>query len=162
VVEQPSVVERSRDHDQPSVVGESSVVERSRDHTPELVEEVAQRPSRNQGEPKLKDTVFGPVPVDGDDKVVERSRDHDDQADDVETKDTHGTEQREVPATRVVDKSSVVERSRDREAHTSAELLEKITGTAVDSPLCMTCGTKMRPAGSCYVCEGCGSTSGCS
>jgi ribonucleoside-diphosphate reductase alpha chain len=49
-----------------------------------------------------------------------------------------------------------------KEAHTSAELLEKITGTAVDSPLCMTCGTKMRPAGSCYVCEGCGSTSGCS
>jgi ribonucleoside-diphosphate reductase alpha chain len=48
------------------------------------------------------------------------------------------------------------------EAHTSAELLERITGTAVDSPLCMTCGTKMRPAGSCYVCEGCGSTSGCS
>jgi len=49
-----------------------------------------------------------------------------------------------------------------KEAHTSAELFEKITGTAVDSPLCMTCGTKMRPAGSCYVCEGCGSTSGCS
>lgn len=49
-----------------------------------------------------------------------------------------------------------------RGVHTSAELLEKITGTAVDSPLCMTCGTKMRPAGSCYVCEGCGSTSGCS
>ncbi|MGN6782132.1 MAG: vitamin B12-dependent ribonucleotide reductase, partial [Marmoricola sp.] len=47
-------------------------------------------------------------------------------------------------------------------AHTSAELLEQLTGTAVDSPLCMTCGTKMRPAGSCYVCEGCGSTSGCS
>ena len=46
--------------------------------------------------------------------------------------------------------------------HTSAELFEQITGTAVDSPLCMTCGTKMRPAGSCYVCEGCGSTSGCS
>jgi ribonucleoside-diphosphate reductase alpha chain len=47
-------------------------------------------------------------------------------------------------------------------AHTSAELMEAITGTAVDSPLCFTCGTKMRPAGSCYVCEGCGSTSGCS
>ncbi|GAA3529031.1 ribonucleoside-diphosphate reductase subunit alpha [Aeromicrobium flavum] len=47
-------------------------------------------------------------------------------------------------------------------AHTSAELLEEITGAAVDSPLCMTCGTKMRPAGSCHVCEGCGSTSGCS
>jgi ribonucleoside-diphosphate reductase alpha chain len=68
----------------------------------------------------------------------------------VETKDSHGSEAREVPA------------SPAKEAHTSAELLEKITGTAVDSPLCFTCGTKMRPAGSCYVCEGCGSTSGCS
>ena len=47
-------------------------------------------------------------------------------------------------------------------AHTTAELLEQISGMAVDSPLCFTCGTKMRPAGSCYVCEGCGSTSGCS
>jgi len=47
-------------------------------------------------------------------------------------------------------------------AHTTAELLEEITGSAVDSPLCFTCGTKMRPAGSCFVCEGCGSTSGCS
>ena len=36
------------------------------------------------------------------------------------------------------------------------------TGKDVDAPLCFTCGTKMRPAGSCYVCEGCGSTSGCS
>ena len=49
-----------------------------------------------------------------------------------------------------------------RGAHSSAELLEEITGTASDAPLCMTCGIKMRPAGSCYVCEGCGSTSGCS
>jgi ribonucleoside-diphosphate reductase alpha chain len=49
-----------------------------------------------------------------------------------------------------------------KDVHTSAELMEAITGTAVDSPLCFTCGTKMRPAGSCYVCEGCGSTSGCS
>jgi ribonucleoside-diphosphate reductase alpha chain len=47
-------------------------------------------------------------------------------------------------------------------AHSSAELLELITGKTADSPLCMTCGIKMRPAGSCYVCEGCGSTSGCS
>ena len=44
----------------------------------------------------------------------------------------------------------------------SAELLEVITGKVSDAPLCMTCGIKMRPAGSCYVCEGCGSTSGCS
>ena len=32
----------------------------------------------------------------------------------------------------------------------------------VDAPLCYNCGNKMRPAGSCYVCESCGSTSGCS
>ncbi|AVT37554.1 vitamin B12-dependent ribonucleotide reductase [Plantactinospora sp. BB1] len=44
----------------------------------------------------------------------------------------------------------------------STELLEAVLGTAADAPLCFTCGTKMRPAGSCYVCEGCGSTSGCS
>ncbi|GAA2146997.1 vitamin B12-dependent ribonucleotide reductase [Nocardioides koreensis] len=68
----------------------------------------------------------------------------------VETHDSHGADQRQVPAQPA------------KEAHTSAELLEKITGHAVDSPLCFTCGTKMRPAGSCYVCEGCGSTSGCS
>ena len=49
-----------------------------------------------------------------------------------------------------------------RDAHTSAELMEELTGTSVDAPLCLTCGTKMRPSGSCYVCEGCGSTSGCS
>jgi ribonucleoside-diphosphate reductase alpha chain len=49
-----------------------------------------------------------------------------------------------------------------KEAHSSAELLELVTGNVTDAPLCMTCGTKMRPAGSCYVCEGCGSTSGCS
>ncbi|WSN12739.1 vitamin B12-dependent ribonucleotide reductase [Micromonospora sp. NBC_01699] len=44
----------------------------------------------------------------------------------------------------------------------STELLESVLGKAADAPLCFTCGTKMRPAGSCYVCEGCGSTSGCS
>jgi ribonucleoside-diphosphate reductase alpha chain len=31
-----------------------------------------------------------------------------------------------------------------------------------DAPLCYSCGAKMQPAGSCYVCTGCGSTSGCS
>jgi ribonucleoside-diphosphate reductase alpha chain len=48
------------------------------------------------------------------------------------------------------------------EVHSSTELLELHLGKAADAPLCMTCGTKMRPAGSCYLCEGCGSTSGCS
>ena len=50
----------------------------------------------------------------------------------------------------------------DAGVHSSAELFERLQGKAADAPMCMTCGTKMRPAGSCYVCEGCGSTSGCS
>ncbi len=44
----------------------------------------------------------------------------------------------------------------------SMELFEKMSGQSSDAPLCMTCGTKMRMAGSCFVCEGCGNTSGCS
>ncbi len=44
----------------------------------------------------------------------------------------------------------------------TTELLEAQQGRTADAPLCLTCGTKMRAAGSCYVCEGCGSTSGCS
>jgi ribonucleoside-diphosphate reductase alpha chain len=48
------------------------------------------------------------------------------------------------------------------EVHSSTELIESHQGRTADAPLCLTCGTKMRPAGSCYVCEGCGSTSGCS
>jgi ribonucleoside-diphosphate reductase alpha chain len=46
--------------------------------------------------------------------------------------------------------------------HNTAELLEIQQGVNSDAPLCFSCGTKMRRAGSCYVCEGCGSTSGCS
>jgi ribonucleoside-diphosphate reductase alpha chain len=47
-------------------------------------------------------------------------------------------------------------------AGSSTEVIESHQGRTADAPLCLTCGTKMRPAGSCYVCEGCGSTSGCS
>lgn len=37
------------------------------------------------------------------------------------------------------------------------------SGTKVlDAPLCFQCGSKMQPAGSCYVCTSCGNTSGCS
>jgi ribonucleoside-diphosphate reductase alpha chain len=46
--------------------------------------------------------------------------------------------------------------------HSTAELMDKFRGKSADAPICLTCGTKMRPSGSCYVCEGCGSTSGCS
>ncbi|MCH6163030.1 vitamin B12-dependent ribonucleotide reductase [Streptomyces marispadix] len=47
-------------------------------------------------------------------------------------------------------------------AHSSTELMEMQLGLNADAPLCFSCGTKMRRAGSCYLCEGCGSTSGCS
>ncbi|MDR2253087.1 MAG: vitamin B12-dependent ribonucleotide reductase [Bifidobacteriaceae bacterium] len=46
--------------------------------------------------------------------------------------------------------------------HSTAELADALRGRAQDAPICLTCGTKMRPAGSCHVCEGCGATSGCS
>ncbi|MGH2740793.1 MAG: vitamin B12-dependent ribonucleotide reductase [Actinomycetota bacterium] len=32
----------------------------------------------------------------------------------------------------------------------------------LDAPLCYQCGSRMQPAGSCYVCGSCGATSGCS
>jgi ribonucleoside-diphosphate reductase alpha chain len=63
-----------------------------------------------------------------------------------------------------VDDEVVAEAAVDAPAgvRSSTELLESLTGSSADAPLCMNCGTKMRPAGSCFVCEGCGSTSGCS
>jgi ribonucleoside-diphosphate reductase alpha chain len=54
------------------------------------------------------------------------------------------------------------EASAPKQAHTSAELVEMQLGISADAPLCFSCGTKMQRAGSCYICEGCGSTSGCS
>ncbi|THV42675.1 vitamin B12-dependent ribonucleotide reductase [Glycomyces buryatensis] len=43
-----------------------------------------------------------------------------------------------------------------------SDILTSAQTRSDDAPLCMNCGTKMRPAGSCYACEGCGATSGCS
>ncbi len=62
----------------------------------------------------------------------------------------------------VVEAKATVTPEAKSSVHSSTELLESIIGTSADAPLCMNCGTKMRPAGSCFVCEGCGSTSGCS
>ena len=42
------------------------------------------------------------------------------------------------------------------------ELADRPSAKALDAPLCYSCGSKMQPAGSCYVCGSCGSTSGCS
>jgi ribonucleoside-diphosphate reductase alpha chain len=42
------------------------------------------------------------------------------------------------------------------------ELAERPAAKVLDAPLCYQCGSTMQPAGSCYVCGTCGSTSGCS
>jgi len=55
-----------------------------------------------------------------------------------------------------------IEAAPKQEYGSSTELLEAISGITSDAPLCMTCGVKMRMSGACYVCEGCGNTSGCS
>jgi ribonucleoside-diphosphate reductase alpha chain len=62
----------------------------------------------------------------------------------------------------VVSITQSVEITAKKEVHSSAELFELLQGKESDSPLCFNCGIKMRPSGSCHVCEGCGSTSGCS
>ncbi len=67
----------------------------------------------------------------------------------------------EKPATTTV-AGAVTAKAAPLKVHSSAELFEAMQGRTADAPICFTCGTKMRPAGSCYVCEGCGSTSGCS
>ncbi|HEV7205622.1 MAG TPA: vitamin B12-dependent ribonucleotide reductase [Jatrophihabitans sp.] len=70
-----------------------------------------------------------------------------------------------APLTTTHDADDVVEEKASPappSVHSSTELLETLMGSSADAPLCMNCGTKMRPAGSCFVCEGCGSTSGCS
>jgi ribonucleoside-diphosphate reductase alpha chain len=47
-------------------------------------------------------------------------------------------------------------------ARTAPPVAEEPLGVAADAPLCMQCGVQMTRAGSCYVCQECGTTSGCS
>jgi ribonucleoside-diphosphate reductase alpha chain len=63
----------------------------------------------------------------------------------------------EVPAKAV----TTVDVSVAKTIGSSSDLLESM-GIKSDAPLCMTCGVKMRMSGACFVCEGCGNTSGCS
>ena len=75
-----------------------------------------------------------------------------------------------VPVEKVNERPQAENRNPERDSpadppappRTTTELIESHQRRSADAPLCLTCGTKMRPAGSCYVCEGCGSTSGCS
>jgi ribonucleoside-diphosphate reductase alpha chain len=57
---------------------------------------------------------------------------------------------------------SVVEAVKAEAPPQIVELQPKPEAHAADAPLCYSCGSKMQPAGSCYVCPSCGSTSGCS
>ncbi len=68
----------------------------------------------------------------------------------------------EAAAEPVVSVTQSLEITTKKEVHSSAELFELLQGKESDAPLCFNCGIKMRPSGSCHVCEGCGSTSGCS
>ena len=52
--------------------------------------------------------------------------------------------------------------SRKPEQPQRVELTRSLARRPSDAPLCYSCGSKMQPAGSCYVCPACGSTSGCS
>jgi ribonucleoside-diphosphate reductase alpha chain len=68
-----------------------------------------------------------------------------------------------APATVVAKPVSVkIEAAPAVEYGSSTELMEALSGVKSDAPLCMTCGVKMRMSGACFVCEGCGNTSGCS
>ncbi|MFE7116963.1 vitamin B12-dependent ribonucleotide reductase, partial [Streptomyces sp. NPDC057654] len=56
-----------------------------------------------------------------------------------------------TPASEVVE---VAAAPAPKQAHNSTELVEMQLGLNADAPLCFSCGTKMRRAGSCYLCEG--------
>ncbi|HEX2143814.1 MAG TPA: vitamin B12-dependent ribonucleotide reductase [Glycomyces sp.] len=58
--------------------------------------------------------------------------------------------------------AAAVERVQIEAKQSRQDVLNSAQARVADAPLCMNCGTKMRPAGSCYACEGCGATSGCS
>jgi ribonucleoside-diphosphate reductase alpha chain len=72
------------------------------------------------------------------------------------------TEEPVAAESKVEEPKQVIEITEKREVHSSAELFELLQGKESDAPLCFNCGIKMRPSGSCHVCVGCGSTSGCS
>ena len=83
-------------------------------------------------------------------------------ADEVDPVELAQSAPREVPKAAAAKPAETAKPEAVTAPHSSTELIESHQGRVADAPLCLTCGTKMRPAGSCYVCEGCGSTSGCS
>jgi ribonucleoside-diphosphate reductase alpha chain len=69
-------------------------------------------------------------------------------------------ERRELAATEATEKVDLP--AATTPAAQPVEPASRPQGQAADAPLCYACGSKMQPAGSCYVCPSCGSTSGCS
>jgi hypothetical protein len=106
---------------------------------------------------QLDTGAYAPIDEDVDVETLRQSAPVEKPATDPSDGDGSGAD--EVDAEQVIEATA---KQAPAQAHTSTELLEVLQGTSTDAPLCVTCGTKMRPAGSCYVCEGCGSTSGCS
>ena len=66
-----------------------------------------------------------------------------------------------APAVPVAPKPSAPATGASGLDHAQAHLASSLK---IEAPMCFTCGTNsgMRPAGACFVCEHCGSSSGCS
>jgi ribonucleoside-diphosphate reductase alpha chain len=71
-------------------------------------------------------------------------------------------ERKETAAAEAAERMGTVAPPPEPSAPQPIEIRQAPEGHAADAPLCYSCGSKMQPAGSCYVCPSCGSTSGCS
>jgi len=79
-------------------------------------------------------------------------------------------EERKQAAAEAISGGAAESREADQQAQSAAQAQPRLVDAeklqqdskAADAPLCYSCGGKMQPAGSCYVCTSCGATSGCS
>jgi ribonucleoside-diphosphate reductase alpha chain len=72
------------------------------------------------------------------------------------------TERRADVEDEVEAKADAIEDEDPQPIELTASPAERPAFKGLDAPLCYACGSKMQPAGSCYVCGSCGATSGCS
>ena len=96
---------------------------------------------------------YAPAPIESDKNLNDDSASDEDGVGKLEMKVDDMPEKLEKVGDLTESKANV------RAPHSTAELSN--IGES-DAPMCMSCGVKMRPAGSCHICELCGSTSGCS
>jgi len=75
-------------------------------------------------------------------------------------------EERKAAAAEMVSQQSAPAQEAPTEPQSKPQLVDvskpQQDSHAADAPFCFSCGGKMQPAGSCYVCTACGATSGCS